>query len=111
MDAVRRQAVLQSLFDVCSCRGYFLLAAHVRTNHVHVVTAAHCKPEQVMNAMKAYSSRALNKHVLDGTSRRRWARHGSTRHLWTADDVRAAIEYVVRKQGEPMEVFETSAPR
>ena len=64
-----------------------------------------------MNAMKAYSSRALNQHGLDRAGRRRWSRHGSTRYLWTDDDVRAAIEYVVREQGEPMEVFETSSPR
>lgn len=111
LDEIRRQLVLQSLIEVCSCRGYSLLAAHVRTNHVHVVTAADCKPEHGMNAMKAYSSRALNEHVLDGPGRRRWARHGSTRYLWTEDDVRAAIEYVVREQGEPMAVFEMSSPR
>lgn len=111
LDETRRQFVLQSLIDVCSCRSYSLLAAHVRSNHVHVVTAANCTPEHVMTAMKAYSSRALNKHHLDQPDRRRWARHGSTRYLWTEDDVRAAIDYVVREQGEPMAVFETASPR
>jgi REP element-mobilizing transposase RayT len=82
------------------------MAAHVRTNHVHVVTAAGCKPEKVMSAMKAYSSRALNKCELDDPDCRRWARHGSTRYLWTEDSVRAAIRYVVDEQGEPMCVFE-----
>jgi len=107
LDEIRRQRVLQSLIEVCSCRGYSLLAAHVRTNHIHVVIAAACKPERVMNAMKAYGSRALNQHGLERPGRRRWARHGSTRYLWTEDDVRGAIEYVVRRQGEPMAVFET----
>src|ERR1700733_9375120 len=54
--------VLKSLREACSCRGWTLLAAHVRTNHVHVVTTANCKPEQVMTALKAYGSRALNEH-------------------------------------------------
>ena len=111
LDEVRRQVVLESLREVGSYRDYVLLAAHVRTNHVHVVTAASCKPEQVMNALKAYSSRALNEHALDGPGRRRWARHGSTRYLWTRDDVLAAIEYVVREQGESMAVFEALSPR
>lgn len=111
LDEFHRQIVLQSLLEVCSSRGYFLLAVHVRTNHVHVVTAASCKPEQVMTTMKAYSSRRLNESALDGPDRRRWARHGSTRYLWTRDDVRAVIEYVVREQGEPVAVFEMSSPR
>ncbi len=111
LDAVRRQVVLKSLQQVCCCRNWTLWAAHVRTNHVHVVTTAHCKPEQVMSALKAYSSRALNQYALDGPDRRRWARHGSTRYLWTADSVRTAIQYVIREQGEPMALFEMPAPR
>jgi REP element-mobilizing transposase RayT len=88
-----------------------LLAAHIRTNHVHVVTMANCKPELVLNTMKSYSSRALNEAALDGPDRRRWARHGSTRYLWTGDAVRAAIQYVVREQSESMAVYETESPR
>jgi REP element-mobilizing transposase RayT len=102
--------VLKTLQEVCSCRGWTLLAAHVRTNHVHVVTTADCKPEQVMTAMKAYSSRALNEHGQDGPRRRRWARHGSTRYLWTKNAVEAAIQYVVCEQGEAMAVFEIPFP-
>jgi REP element-mobilizing transposase RayT len=111
LDAIRRPLVLKTLQEVCSWRGWTLLAAHVRTNHVHVVTTANCKPEQVMTAMKAYSSRALNEHAMDGPTRRRWARHGSTRYLWTRDAVGAAIEHVVREQGESMAVFEMPSPR
>src|SRR5713226_9177732 len=44
LDARRRQLVLSCLQEVCSCRGWTLLAAHVRTNHVHLVTTATCKP-------------------------------------------------------------------
>jgi REP element-mobilizing transposase RayT len=53
LDAVRRKAVLSSIEEVCRYRGWTLLAANVRTNHVHVVTVADCKPEQVMVAFKA----------------------------------------------------------
>ena len=111
LDAAHRQVVLKSLQETWICRGWTLLAAHVRTTHIHVVTTATCKPEQVMNTMKAYGSRALNEYRLDGPDRRRWARHGSTRYLWTGDSVRAAIQYVVREQGHSMAVFETAAPR
>jgi REP element-mobilizing transposase RayT len=111
LDSVRRQVVLKSLQEVCSHRGWTLFAAHVRTNHVHVVTMANCKPEVVVNAMKAYSRRALNRHALDGPDRLRWARHGSTRYLWTRESVAAAVQYVVREQGESLAVFENLFPR
>src|SRR6202042_3628522 len=94
------------MHEVCSYRGWAMLAAHVRTHHVHTVVVANCQPEQVLTAMKAYSSRALSESELDGPDRRRWARHGSTRYLWTGDAVSAAIHYVVREQGEPMAIFE-----
>jgi REP element-mobilizing transposase RayT len=111
LDATRRQLVLRSLQEVCSCRGWKLLAAHVRTNHVHLVAKAACKPEPVLNALKAYSSRALNHLALDSPNWRRWARHGSTRYLWTSAAVSAAIDYVVREQGDAMAVFEMPAAR
>lgn len=111
LDATRRQLVLRTLQEVCSCRGWTLLAAHVRTNHVHLVATAGCKPEPVLNALKAYSSRALNHFALDGPDRRRWARHGSTRYLWTRESVSAAIQYVVHEQGDAMAVFEMPAAR
>jgi len=65
LDSVRRQVVLKTMHEVCSYRGWTMLAAHVRTNHVHNVVVANCQPEQVLTAMKAYSSRALNESELD----------------------------------------------
>ena len=44
-------------------------------------------------------------------NRRRWARHGSTRYLWTSTAASAAIHYVVREQGDAMAVFEMPAAR
>jgi REP element-mobilizing transposase RayT len=72
LDAVRREIVLNSLQEVCSCRDWTLLAAHIRTNHVHAVITANCNPESVMTALKAYSSqiaaagRAMAAHAVCG---------------------------------------------
>ena len=44
----------------------------------------------------------LNEVSPEGSGRKRWARHGSTRWLLNRDDVAAAIRYVVDRQGEPM---------
>jgi len=111
LDAVRRHVALKSLVEVCSFRNWTLLAAHVRTNHVHIVITTSSKPELAMNTMKSYSSRALNDAALDPPDRRRWARHGSTRYLWTDYAVTAAINYVVNAQGESMAVYEEKCPR
>jgi len=100
-----RTAVLEALQEVCLHRGWTLLAAHVRTNHIHVVVEAEVRPEKVMNDFKSYASRGLNRLASDGPDRRRWARHGSTRWLWKDQDVRDAIRYVVEEQGEPMAVY------
>ena len=108
MDCNRRAVVLAALLERCQQQGWKLLAAHVRTNHTHMVVEAEDRPERVMNDVKSYASRLLNRMGLDGTGRKRWARHGSTRWLWKPEHVSAAIHYVVEEQGERMAVFEAS---
>ena len=103
LDQTRREAVLKAIQEVCGHRGWGLLAAHVRSNHVHAVVEAEIPPERVMN-FKAYASRQLNRMGLDGPKRKRWARHGSTRWLWKPPHISAAIEYVVAEQGDAMSV-------
>src|SRR5580658_3144290 len=105
LNAPGRNAVLDAIQEVCSHRHWSLLAAHVRTNHVHAVVEAEARPEKVMSDFKSYASRRLNCASADETNRKRWARHGSTRWLWNRDDVGAAIRYVVEEQGEAMAVF------
>ena len=102
----QRSLVLRTLRGVCAYREWILLAAHVRSSHVHLVVSAREAPEKVMNDLKAYASRALNQTSREGGSRWRWARHGSTRYLWRPEAVGIAIEYVIRGQGEPMAVWE-----
>jgi len=104
LDERRRRIVLAALQEVCQFRDWSLMAAHVRTNHVHVVLDSTAKPEQVISTFKAYASRALNR--IEPTSRRHWARHGSTRYLWNHKAISAAIAYVVEGQGVAMAVFE-----
>jgi REP element-mobilizing transposase RayT len=106
LDTTRREIVADSMLERCTERHWRLLAAHVRTNHVHIVVEAEARPERVMNDLKSYASRCLNRLGLDVPGRKRWARHGSTRWLWKPENVSAAIHYVVDGQGEPMAVFE-----
>jgi REP element-mobilizing transposase RayT len=100
-----RRSVLGSILEVCTIRGWNLLAAHIRTNHVHAVLEADAIPEKVLLDFKVNSSRALNR--LEG-KRMRSARHASTRHLWTKTEIDRAVSYVVSKQGQPMSLYEAT---
>jgi REP element-mobilizing transposase RayT len=110
LDQIRRDALLEAIQEVCAHRGWSLLAAHVRSNHVHTVVEAGVLPERVMSDFKAYGSRRLNQMGLDEPNRKRWARHGSTRWLWKPQHVSAAIQYIVSEQGDPMSMFESNEP-
>ena len=110
MDRRRREVVLAALLERCRQQNWALLAAHVRTNHVHIVVEAEARPERVMNDAKSYASRCLNRMGLDGPARKRWARHGSTRWLWRPEHISAAIRYVIDEQGDAMSVFEAIEP-
>jgi REP element-mobilizing transposase RayT len=104
MDARQRDVTLHAIREVCHSKNWRLLAAHVRSNHVHTVVDVSTgkTPEFIMNAFKSYASRALNFLKPTQKERIRWARHGSTKSLWFPEIIDAAIHYVLEKQGEPM---------
>jgi REP element-mobilizing transposase RayT len=101
----QRQIVLEAIQQHCIQRNWSLRAVHVRSTHVHLVVSAETTPEKILNDVKAYSSRALNRCSGQAPVFRRWTRHGSTRYLWNAEGVAAAVRYVVEEQGEPMAVW------
>ena len=101
LDEAARTVVLAAVQKHGAYRGWSLLAAHVRSNHVHIVVEAEAQPERIMNEFKSYASRELNQLTSEGPDRKRWARHGGTRWLWKDEDVRKALQYVIDEQGEP----------
>jgi REP element-mobilizing transposase RayT len=105
LDEPRRQAVLEAIMNRSKQSGWLLTAAHVRQTHVHVVIQAEEKPEFVMTQLKSAASRRLNDCGFDHPTRKRWARHGSTRTLFKDESVQQAIRYVIDGQGEPMSTF------
>ena len=112
MHAETRDVVLRAVCEVGDHKGWDLLAVHVRSNHVHIVMDGEATPEAALNVFRAYASRALNSRTETRASaigRRFWARHGSTRYLWTRDQIDAAVRYVLEKRGVPMAVFAAGA--
>jgi REP element-mobilizing transposase RayT len=92
--------VQDAIREVCDEGKYTLHAVNARSNHVHSVVTASCKPEHVLNSFKSYATRKLREASLLDEGIRPWARHGSTPYLWTEDDLRAAIDYVINGQGD-----------
>src|SRR5689334_666567 len=101
IDRDRAELILASIRGVCEFRNWNLLAAHVRTTHVHCVVDGDLIPNRAIGDFKAYASRILNQ--LDG-EQTRWAREGSVRRLLTRETEQAAIRYVANGQGAPMAV-------
>jgi len=97
--------VIEAILEVCTFRSWELLAAHVRTNHVHCVVIVPMHPSRAIADFKAYASRALN--AIEG-NQKRWARGGSAHTLEDPHTIRAAVSYVVDGQGEAMAVYATT---
>jgi len=108
LDAIRRMLVLRAILTVARHRGWRVWAAHVRTNHVHVVVSADCTPEKVLEDFKAWASRRLRVTLGEDADRDRWTQHGSTRYLWDEASAWEKVEYVVTGQGPPMSVYNGS---
>ncbi len=112
LDPHSANLVLQEIQRDCAHRGWALLAAHVRSTHVHVVAEGFDDPDRAMGEFKAYASRVLN--IQDGTRaeelkeegpRKHWARGGSTRRLPDSQAIANAVRYVADGQGAPTAVF------
>ncbi|MFN8618107.1 MAG: transposase [Dehalococcoidia bacterium] len=98
-DERQRAVVADAMHGVARHRAWQLWALNVRTNHVHVVVSAAAAPEQVMNTLKAWSTRRLREAGQDGGAPKLWTRHGSTRYLWSERDIEGAVQYVLEAQG------------
>jgi len=102
LNARQRHVVEEAIREVCEHRPYVLRAINARTNHVHTVVTAMQDPEPVLDAFKAYATRALRMTRLLSAKVNPWGRHGSTVYLWKEKDVAKAIEYVMLGQGDDL---------
>ncbi len=106
MDEGRRKEALKAIEELAKRKSWNLLAAHVRSNHIHIVVSANGSVERIMNDVKTAISRRLNKLYPAEAGAIRWTRHGSTRYLWKNEDVESAVEYTISGQGNAMAVFD-----
>ena len=104
LDRSQRKLVLTAVRLVCREKQWDLIALHVRSTHVHSVVAGDTTPQRIRAAMKYRSSRLLN--AVESEPRRRWTDGGSGKYLWTPEAVAGAVDYVLLRQGQPMETYE-----
>jgi hypothetical protein len=111
LDGDRPVIVLSAIVGLAEKRGWPVWAAHVRTEHLHVVlTAAGADIDRVMADLKAAASFRLNRAYPADRGRPYWARHGSTRYVWDEAQLAPVLDYVLNQQGEPMAVYRHPSP-
>jgi REP element-mobilizing transposase RayT len=98
----QRAAVKVAIRESCQIRNWDLWTLNVRTNHIHTVVTASCKPEVILTAFKANSTRKLRESGYWSSNRSPWAERGSKKYLWTEDALNNAIAYVEYDQGEEL---------
>jgi REP element-mobilizing transposase RayT len=108
LDPVAALVVDGAIRQACRRRGWLLRALNVRTNHVHSVVAAPCRPEEILRTFKACGSAALHSSGALPAGAVVWARHGSTRYLWSEAAVEAACAYVMERQGQDVAAHDES---
>ena len=106
ISAAERYVVRDAIVELCQHRHWLLLAAHVRSNHIHLVVTTDLDPDRVMSDIKARASRALSKAGFADSTRRRWTRHGSTLYLHDQATVADKIDYTLNRQGAPMALYD-----
>jgi REP element-mobilizing transposase RayT len=90
----QRTLIEEAIRETCKIREWDFWTTNVRTNHVHTVVSAVCKPEKILVAFKANATRKLREAGLWRSSRSPWVDRGSKRYLWTERDVINAVVYV-----------------
>jgi REP element-mobilizing transposase RayT len=98
----QRNLITEAIRETCQIRKWLFWVTNVRTNHVHTVVSALCKPERIRSAFKANATRKLREGGYWRSSRTPWVEKGSIRYLWTERDLINAIVYVEYDQGEPL---------
>jgi REP element-mobilizing transposase RayT len=104
-----RRVADSAIVELCTSRGWHLIARNVRSTHVHVIVS--CRearsPERVLAQFKARITRGLREAGLADEDAALWTEHGSTRWINHERGLYAAIAYVNEWQsGANREILE-----
>ena len=93
-----RDTVERACQEHCDVRGWTLLAASARTNHVHVVVLADAPPKKVRDQLKANCTRCLRSQAEPLSVEKTWTKGGDIEVLDLDDQLQAAVHYVTETQ-------------
>lgn len=105
------EALLEQFHETVDYRGRRLLAVGIMANHCHVVIGVPRDPEpaQMLQSLKSYGSRKLNRHWTRPTGGTWWTESGSKRKLPDDAAVLGAVQYVV-DQDYPLLIWTAEVP-
>ena len=95
-----RAVAFRSIVDHCRFRSWTLHAVNARSNHVHAVVSCDVHPKTAMSPLKAWATRKLRESGFRDCGEPVWAEGGSRRYLWTREELRRGVEYVLEYQGD-----------
>ena len=102
-DTKARRTIKEGIQETCRTRKWKLWAFNCRTNHLHAVVSANCKPEKIVIGFKANATRKMREVNCWRSDRSPWVGGGgSKKYLWTEKELSDAIAYVLYDQGEPL---------
>jgi REP element-mobilizing transposase RayT len=92
------RVVLAAFMETAELQGWWLAAAAVMSNHIHLIATVDGDPDpgDLLRRFKTYSSRALNAL---GEKQTWWTASGSTRKLPDISALNAALRYVMEQPG------------
>ena len=99
-DEKMRFVIFESIMERCVYKQWHLYAAHVRSNHVHIVVNSDEPIGKVMIALKARGTRRLRQSGFNLP--KVWTHHGSTKYIFTKAKLIEKIRYVIYEQGDMM---------
>ena len=76
-----RRAIEEGINETCEIRKWTLWALNARTNHVHSVVTANCKPKKVVAAFKANATRKMREARVWSSERSPWWAEGAVENI------------------------------
>lgn len=107
LNSEQADCVLIQFDETSAYRNWSLLAVSIMYNHFHVVIAAaeNVGADKILNDLKAYASRELNRKFGRTASNKWWTKGGLKRLLPSQQAIDTAISYVVEKQPNPLAIW------
>ncbi|MEK6257091.1 MAG: transposase [Planctomycetota bacterium] len=96
LNVLQAKALLEQFLETTRYRRWLLVAVGVMQTHIHAVigVTGDPKPEKILNDLKSYATRRLNRDWARPVSETWWSRSGSKRKLAGEQDVVAVVEYI-----------------